>query len=306
MEKKVKKNIVNLSKNLFPVKKCPICQNKKFSKQGRVNGVHLDLKNLCNLLKCKNCKHLFLSKMPNNAFLKKLHRDGSPYVFDHKFVEHVNKKFKFDNYTFNHWIYKKMKNEKKGSYLEVGPGKCALLKTFKKNGWKCEGFELADWIKKDDLVFNVKKIKKGNKEILVFNDVLEHTPDPLFLLKRFSKFQNTGDRLFLSYPNASSFKAKILKSNWSMVAPLAHLNFFSIESTKILLQKNGYYPLVIRETSTVVFKKLLRNILRLPLTITVDLLNLRFINALNRINETFINILDLIKGDQMQVIGVKK
>ena len=91
-----------------------------------------------------------------------------------------------------------------------------------------------------------------------------------------------------------------------MVAPLAHLNFFSIESTKILLQKNGYYPLVIRETSTVVFKKLLRNILRLPLTITVDLLNLRFINALNRINETFINILDLIKGDQMQVIGVKK
>jgi hypothetical protein len=97
MEKKVKKNIVNLSKNLFPVKKCPICQNKKFSKQGRVNGVHLDLKNLCNLLKCKNCKHLFLSKMPNNAFLKKLHRDGSPYVFDHEFVEHVNKKFKFDN-----------------------------------------------------------------------------------------------------------------------------------------------------------------------------------------------------------------
>ena len=91
-----------------------------------------------------------------------------------------------------------------------------------------------------------------------------------------------------------------------MVSPLAHLNFFSIESTKILLQKNGYYPLAIRETSTVVFKKLLRNILRLPLTITVDLLNLRFINALNRINETFINILDLIKGDQMQVIGVKK
>ena len=51
MKKKVKKNIVNLSKNLFPVKKCPICQNKKFSKQGRVNGVHLDLKNLCNLIK---------------------------------------------------------------------------------------------------------------------------------------------------------------------------------------------------------------------------------------------------------------
>ena len=29
--------------------------------------------------------------MPNNAFLKKLHRDVSPYVFGHEFVEHVNK-----------------------------------------------------------------------------------------------------------------------------------------------------------------------------------------------------------------------
>jgi hypothetical protein len=297
---------MKLSKNLISVKKCPICQSKKFAKQGIVNGIHQDLKNLCSLIKCKSCKHLFLSKMPKEVFLKKLYRNNSPYVFGDEHVVNFKKNLKLNDNVFNHWIYKTMKGKKKGNYLEVGPGTCVLLKTFKKNGWKCEGFELSNWIKSKDVVHDLNKVKKGNKEVLVFNDVLEHTADPLSLLKKFSKFQNSGDRLFLSYPNASSFKAKILKNKWNMVVPLAHLNFFSIDSTKILLNKSGYYPLVIKETSMVVYKKLFRHIVRLPLTLVVDLLNFRISNSLKRILEIILNILDLVKGDQMRVIGIKK
>ena len=297
---------MKLSKNLIPIKKCPICQNNKFTNQGKVNGAHKDLKNLCNLLKCKKCKHLFLSKMPKEIFLKKLYRSSSPYVFGEEHVKSFKKNLKLKNYVFNHWIYKVMKNEKKGNYLEVGPGSCELLKTFEKDGWKCEGFELSNWIKKKGLVHDINKIKKGYKQVLVFNDVLEHTTDPLSFLKKFSKFQKTGNKLFLSYPNASSFKARFFKTKWVMVAPLAHLNFFSIESTKILLKKSGYYPLTIRETSFVIYKKLLRSIVRLPLTLIIDLLNLRILVALKRIPEIIFNILDLIKGDQMHVIGIKK
>ena len=138
---------MKLSKNLITVKKCPICQNKKFIDQGKVNGVHHDLKNLCNLLRCINCKHLFLSKMPKETFLKKLYRSSSPYVFGEEHVKSFKKNLKLKNYVFNHWIYKAMKNEKKGNYLEVGPGSCTLLNTFKKKGWKCQGYELSKWIK---------------------------------------------------------------------------------------------------------------------------------------------------------------
>ena len=297
---------MKLSKNLISIKKCPICQNKKFVKQGIVNGIHQDLKNLCSLIKCKNCKHLFLSKMPKVSFLKKLYKNNSPYVFGDEHVVNFKNDLKLNNNASNHWIYKTMKGQKKGNYLEIGPGTCLLLKTFKKKGWKCEGLELSNWIKTEDVVHNINKIKKSNKEVLVFNDVLEHTADPLSLLKKFSKYQNTGDRLFLSYPNASSFKAKILKNKWNMVVPLAHLNFFSIDSTKILLNKSGYRPLVIRETSMVVYRKLLRHIVRLPLTLIIDLLNLRISNSLKRVFEIILNILDLIKGDQMRVIGIKK
>jgi hypothetical protein len=297
---------MNLKKNLTQINQCPICKNDKFSKFGKTNNAHKDLKDLFNLMECKNCKHWFLSKMPKDSFLNNLYKNESQYVFGEHHVSNFKKNLKLINYDPNHWIYKFMKNENNGNYLEVGPGSCTLLNTFKKKGWKCQGYELSKWIKSDDVVHEINKINKYNHEVLVFNDVLEHVADPLSFLKKLSKFQNKGGKLFLSYPNASSFKAKILKTNWSMVAPLAHLNFFSIKSTKILLEECGYHPLIIKQTSFVIFRKLIRSIIRLPITITLDLLHFKILNPFKRVIEIFLNILDLIRGDQMNVVGIKK
>ena len=297
---------MQIKKNLNKIKKCPICKNKKFINHGKTDNTHKDLKNLFDLMACKNCKHWFLSKMPKENFLKRLYENESNYVFGENHVSGFKKNLKSNFDAHNHWIYKAMKNENKGNYLEVGPGGCELLNTFKRKGWKCEGFELSKWIKSKDIFHDINKISKKYKEVLVFHDVLEHTVNPIKILKRFSKFQTKGGKLFLAYPNSSSLKAKILKTKWSMVAPLAHLNFFSIDSTKILLEECGYHPIVIKETSFVIFRKLIRNILRLPITITLDLFNFRILEALKKIEEVFLNIFDLIKGDQMNVIGIKK
>lgn len=293
-------------KNLIKIKKCPICKNTKFLDHGKTNNLHKDLKKIFNLMECKKCEHWFLSKMPKEIFLRTLYQKKSHYVFSVNHVGSFKKNIRSNIYAPNHWIYKKMKNQKKGNYLEVGPGGCELLNTFKKKGWNCQGFELSKWIKSKNVVHDIKRINKDNKEVLVFNDVLEHTPNPILTLKKFSKFQSKGGKLFLTYPNASSLKAKILKTRWPMIVPLAHLNFFSINSTKILLEECGYYPVFIKETSFVIFRKLLRNILRLPLTITLDLLNFRIFNAFKKIEEVLLNIFDLIKGDQMNVMGIKK
>ena len=297
---------MDIKKNLIEIKECPICKNSKFTNLGKTNNLHEDLKNLFDLLECKNCKHWFLSKMPKKEFLNGLYENESRYVFGEKHVSNFKKDLNLNFYLHDHWVYEKMKNQKKGNYLEVGPGACALLNTFKQNGWKCQGYELSKWIKSDDIVYDINKINNHNHEVLVFHDVLEHIVDPISFLKEFSKFQKKGDKLFLTYPNSSSFKAKILKTNWSMVSPLAHLNFFSVNSTKILLQECGYNPLIIKETSLVVFRKLIRSIVRLPITIVLDLLNFKILNPFKRIIEIFLNILDLIKGDQMNVIGIKK
>ena len=48
----------------------------------------------------------------------------------------------------------------------------------------------------------------------------------------------------MTFPNAESFKSKILKDKWSMVAPLGHVNFFSKKSVKIMFMKSGFETLV--------------------------------------------------------------
>ena len=304
---------MKLNKNLFfDQKKCPICEEKDFINLGNVDGVHSDLLNLCDLLKCKNCKHFFLSKMPQENYLKDLYNSHSKYLFKKPHIEILKKKdfmknkLKKENFQPNHWIFKNMKNDKKGNYLEIGPGECSLLKTFRNHGWHAEGYELQKRIQIEGVVHDIKKISKKNKNVLVFHDILEHVVDPVSFLKKFSGQQSKGDKLFLAYPNSSSFNARILKGKWRMVAPLSHLNFFSISSTKILLERCGYKPLIIKETSFVYIKKLVRSILRLPITFTLDLFSLKFSQAFKRFPEILFNILDLLKGDQMLVIAIKK
>ena len=251
---------MNFKKYLQLVKKCPICNKKKFINHGNVDGIHPDLLKLCDLIECKNCEHWFVSKMPKKNFSEKLYKTNSEYVFAKKAVllrkkkDFVKNNLKLKNFNTNHWVFKFMINSKKGNYLEIGPGDCSLLKTFRNHGWYCEGLELQKCFKIKGVYDDFKKISKKNKNVLVFHDILEHVVDPVSLLKKFSKQQVSGDKLFLAYPNSSSFKAKIFKTKWSMVAPLAHLNFFSIRSTKILLKKCGYQPLIVKECSFVFFR----------------------------------------------------
>ena len=305
---------MNLLKNLIINKNCPICLKKKFKNLGNVNIGHPDLKSLLFLLECAYCDHWFYSMTPNEKYLKYMYNSNSKYIFGHvhsKYELDITKKIKKSGLKLvtideKHWVFRHMKKFKVGNYLEIGPGFCSLFKTFRNHGWKCEGYELQSWIKDKGIVDKPSKIKKNKKDVLVMHDVLEHVRDPVNFLKKFSKLQKKSGKVFLAYPNSDSFKAKILKTNWPMVEPLGHLNFFSFKSTKIMLEKCGYKPLVIKTASFVIGRKLLRSILRLPFTLILDLLKMNFISALKRFPEIFLNILDLINANQFHIVAIKK
>ena len=154
---------MNIKKQLYQILNCPICKQKKFITHGFVNGIHPDLLKLCKLLECKNCKHWFLSKMPKKKIIESLYKKNSEYVFNKEFISNIKKKkfitktLKNEKLNTNHWIFKFMKNYKKGNYLEIGPGNCDLLKTFRKFGWHCEGLELQK-------VFKIKGVHTSEKK----------------------------------------------------------------------------------------------------------------------------------------------
>ena len=293
---------------------CIICDNKKLKNLGKIKNLNVNknLNNFFNLIQCSGCNHCNLSLIPSQKYLDQLYRDGSNFVFGYSDDEILTKK-KFEEKklesvepNYMHWIYKYLENYDPGKYFEVGPGNCILFKTFKSKNWSCEAYELQSWVVAEGIFNDFDKIPTSNKDIMVLHDVLEHVSNPVAFLKRFSKFQKNSDLLFLAFPNVSSFRFKIFKTKWRMIEPLAHINFFSKKSTKKLLEKCGYEPVIIRPVSFVIFRKLLKSILRLPITILFDLLKLDFKLAAGRIPEIIINILDLISGDEMHVVAKKK
>ena len=112
-------------------------------------------------------------------------------------------------------------------------------------------------------------------------------------------------QIFLTFPHSESFKSRILKEKWSMVVPLSHLHFFSKESTKIMLNKSGFDIVEIDDFSFVETRRLIRNFFKLPFLFLKDIIRLNFKNISARIIEFSLNLLDLINGDQLKVIGRK-
>ena len=105
--------------------------------------------------------------------------------------------------------------------------------------------------------------------------------------------------------SGKSFKSKILKDKWSMVAPLCHVNFFSKKSVKIIFMKSGFETLVLKDVSLVDPRRLVRNLLKLPFKGLKDIIFLKFNSLFQRFGEFFMNCLDLINGDQLIVVGKK-
>ena len=289
---------------------CPICETSKIIKISIIKSNIKELNEIFDLMKCLSCYHRFISQCPSQLELDDLYKKDSPYVFGGTAQELDQKEYfiknKFENIKpyLKHWIFKYI-NINKGKYFEFGPGLCKLYRTFYLKGWKCQGLEPRSFIKAEGIKVNFEEIENNNDVVSVF-DVLEHLVDPIEILKKINTKLKKEGKIFMTFPHSESFKSKILKDNWSMVSPLAHIHYFSKKSTKIMLEKSGYQIVLIKDFSFVELRRLLRNFIKLPIFIIKDLFKFNFKKILNRLFELIMNILDLINGDQLKVVAKKK
>ena len=300
-------NIQNLVLNKY----CPICKSQNVKDKKKIKSKHHEINLVFSLKKCLDCCHRFLSKFPTEKDLFELYKNNSKFVFGHEFNEESEKN-KFRNAGFNsispyseHWIFKFINISQPGEYFEIGPGLCRLYKTFYEKKWNCEGFDFQPFIKGPGIVDDLKDIIDNSKDVAVALDVLEHTINPNKTLTVLNKKLKVGGKLFLSFPYSDSFKSRFLNNKWNMIVPLAHLNFFSKKSIKILLKYNNFKVIYLKNYSLADPKKFTKNLLRLPFRLFKDLIFFNFLKFFNRIKETIITFLDLINGDQMIVVAIK-
>ena len=299
-------------KNLIKVINCPICKSEKSLLKGKIRSKIKQIDKYFSLKLCENCNHRYLSEFPETEYLNNLYKTNSNLVFDHDPSEESRKenfkKYGFDNVLpiNEHWIFSYINLNNAEEYLEIGPGLCGMYKTFYQKGWECNGIDLQPFIIAPGIVKSLDHINNESKSVAVAFDVLEHTTDPVELLNIINNKMKNDGLLFLTFPNADSFKSRILKSSWGMVVPLAHINFFSKKSLKLALEKSNFEVKHLSNFSLVDPKRLIKNFIKLPTKILLDLIRLDIKSIFSRITEFLLNILDLLNGDQMKVVAIKK
>ncbi len=139
--------------------------------------------------------------------------------------------------------------EHPGSVLEVGSGNGARLKRLAAMGWAVEGQEVdpatlahaqssglnIHFGSIDDDYFSDKRYDR-----VVSNHVLEHVHDPAAVLNRFRQLLNESGKIIIATPNIRSLGHRLFGHNWRGLEPPRHLQIFSPESLRRLLQNCGY------------------------------------------------------------------
>ena len=295
---------------LKKVNYCLICKSPNLKRILLIKNemMNFRIKKKLFLLECKSCLHRTFSYIPSDSQLIKAYANNDPIIVPDTNKNNLKKPNKYNFYKIEHlkkhWIFKYVDLNKKKNYFELGPGGLNLYKTFHSKGWKCCGIEPNLFTKTPGIKKNFKEIN-FKADVSVATDVLEHVNDPVFYLKKINGIMKKNGKIFLTFPHSQSFKSIYLKAKWSMIAPFGHVNFFSKNSTNIMLEKSNFKLLLVEDFSYVEPKRLVRNILRLPLYFIKDLFFFNFKNSFQKIEETILNILDLINGDQLRAVAVK-
>lgn len=161
---------------------------------------------------------------------------------------------------------------KKGKLLDVG---CALgdcLLEAKKLGWKeAEGLEVADYAYKfaKNRKLNVHKgilekakFKENSFDVVTYQDVIEHIPDPIDELKKVKKILKKGGIVFLVTPDIRGLWHRFLGRLWYHYKPGEHIMYFSQDTLAKALKKAGFKDIETRRTYHVLSVEYVLNRLR--------------------------------------------
>ncbi len=146
-----------------------------------------------------------------------------------------------------------------GSFLDVGCGEGFALAWFSENGWSVEGIDysvagldtmnpaMLTYVESGDL-FEIldRRISEGKRHNLIWlNNVLEHVPDPVALLKSLQHLVTPNGMLVLTVPNDASIYQEFLLENGNIsdrfwIAIPDHLSYFNYDSLVRIVETCGW------------------------------------------------------------------
>ncbi|MDD4148735.1 MAG: class I SAM-dependent methyltransferase [Bacteroidales bacterium] len=217
---------------------CEVCGNKNPQKFN-LKFERSDFK----VTECQNCKFVFIPQY---------YRKQIPYE-DYRDEEVLNSVRKGNNYIKirRHKLRIKLirKYVKTGKLYDIGVGWGHFLYTAKLMGFDASGVEISELMHHyavNDLKLNVVhdnffnvNLPDNNLDVVTMWDVLEHIEKPAEVVKKVRQILKEDGYFVFQVPQIDSKVARKQKEKWSMMS-LEHINYFSRESIKTLLENEGF------------------------------------------------------------------
>lgn len=238
---------------------CPICEGEG-TPLGDAASIDKNKSLKIKLLSCSDCNHWWHNPLPVQECLNSLYEEGSNSVIGSGWSDAT----KNDLSKPEKMLLALEKGYETKNYLEVGVGKALLFNQFLSKGINCFGIELGQWGKNNPNIFpDLDDVPVSMQyDCMVAMDVLEHLSDPKVMLKKLSALANAKTRLYLSFPNNQSLRARFYKTKWRMILPYGHIHYFSYESAKKMLGDSGWKITTAQKTDLYKYERL-RKIRRL-------------------------------------------
>ncbi len=230
--------------------KCPICSSNDIQNINNLYDDRYGYPGIFKLLKCTSCDHKFLDHQFTPNELVDLYTNFYPRS-SMKVEDYEELKFE---YGFKSWF-----NGEKGSaytyvpknvrVLDIGCGFGQSLGYHKKRGCEVFGVEADDNIRRvaDKFGFNVKvglfdssDYEPNYLDYITMDQVIEHVPNPIDVLKGIKSILKPNGICVLSTPNSNGWGAKVFGKRWINWHTPYHLHHFSIKSINNIAKDVGF------------------------------------------------------------------
>ena len=237
-------------KNSFVDVVCPAC--------GEVNDDVCFRKHDIEYIECKKCGMLYISPRPTVEILDEYYSNSPNYKFFNDYIFPASKEVRREKIFIPRvkkiLDYCNKYKVKKDKLIEIGAGFGIFCEEMIKTGEfnEISGIEATEDLAQtcrnngikiyEGLIENIDIKEKFN--VAVAFEVIEHIFSPKNFIKKIVGLLEENGLLMLNFPNWEGFDISLLREYSSSVDP-EHLNYFTKNSIKILLEENGFEVLEI-------------------------------------------------------------
>ena len=217
------------------LKKCVICDGINFSKKVSVRDP-LKKSTKYSLMLCLSCKTVSTTPIPKD--LDQYYSVN--YDSYQKKTSLFSKIYSFAQNLNNYRKTRILKQINAKSILDYGCGSGSFVRYTSKRGYETNGYEPINDTNDTNISDSMETFKNKNFDCITMWHVLEHTKDPVSILKELKRKLQKGGSLLLALPNYDSYDNIYYKKEWAGYDVPRHLYHFNKKSVMFLSEKTDF------------------------------------------------------------------